>query len=431
MAEVTSKINKIDIDTSGRGSGASAFNKTVFTATKVTGPTGNPPKYQTEIIKYSDAKGNNPVTIGTRDNNGKITFNDNASSTDKKGSSQIAKASTTQMNSPEVQALASNASQKEALNGSAGQKNKAQGVGNDESTPTTADAAGEEREGTRTTFPGRGGNAPLVYPVSLQSIDRDLIKFSMMEYTPSLKQSGKRKEENIIGQVLLPIPGGITDSNNVQWGQGELNPLEKMAAEATIAAMQTDINTGLKVAGDAVTNALNDPNTKKALGGMIAGAATGIGQQALQRGEGMVMNPNMELLFGGPTLRSFGFTFKLSPRSKKEAKTVIKIMRFFKQGMAVIRSQSQFFLKAPHTFKLEYIKKTTRDSQEVHPYLNRFKECALSSCTVQYTPDGNYNTYSDGVMTSYSMQLGFNELEPIFNDDYSELDGDSDSMIGY
>ena len=145
----------------------------------------------------------------------------------------------------------------------------------------------------------------------------------------------------------------------------------------------------------------------------------------------MVMNPNMELLFGGPTMRNFGFTFKLSPRSKKEAETVIKIMRFFKQGMAVIRSQSQYFLKAPHTFKLEYIKKTTRDSQEVHPYLNRFKECALSSCTVQYTPDGNYNTYSDGVMTSYSMQLGFSELEPIFNDDYSSLDGDSDSMIGY
>ena len=129
MAEVTSKINQISIDTSGRGSGASAFNKTVFTATKVTGPTGNPPKYQTEILKYSDAKGNNPVTIGTRDDNGKITFNDNASSTDKKGSSQIAQASTTQMNSPEVQALASNASQKASLNGSAGQQNKAQGSG--------------------------------------------------------------------------------------------------------------------------------------------------------------------------------------------------------------------------------------------------------------------------------------------------------------
>ena len=72
MAEVTSDINKINIDTSGRGSGAAAFNKTIFTATKVTGPTGTPPKYKTEIVKYSDAKGTDPVTIGTRDDNGKI-----------------------------------------------------------------------------------------------------------------------------------------------------------------------------------------------------------------------------------------------------------------------------------------------------------------------------------------------------------------------
>ena len=203
------------------------------------------------------------------------------------------------------------------------------------------------------------------------------------------------------------------------------------AAQAGIAALQEDFESGFDSFGASISSVLNDDQVKKGFQAQIVGAATGINQQPLQRGEGMVMNPNMELLFGGPTMRNFGFTFKLSPRSKKEAETVIKIMRFFKQGMAVIRSQSQYFLKAPHTFKLEYIKKTTRDSQEVHPYLNRFKECALSSCTVQYTPDGNYNTYSDGVMTSYSMQLGFSELEPIFNDDYSSLDGDSDSMIGY
>ena len=414
--------------------GTGRSKTTVYTATKVTGPIGNPPQYKSEIIQYDDAKGFNQTTIGSRDpKTGKITWKDNASNKIKLNTSKFEKASTGQINSVK-DGITSNAAEKAALNKSAGKGNQAQGSGDNQSTPTTAGrgsggASGEK--GTRTSFPGKGGNGPLVYPVSLSSIDRDLIKFSMMEYTPSMQQSGKRKEGNIIGQVLLPIPGGISDSNNVQWGSGELNPLEQKAAEATLTAMQQDFSAGVDVATNAVSNALNDPDTKKALGGMIVGAAVGIGQQALQRGEGMVVNPNMELLFGGPTLRNFGFTFKLSPRSKKEAKEVIKIIRLFKQGMSVIRSQSNFFLKAPHTFKLEYIKKTTRDSQEVHPYLNRFKECALSSCTVQYTPDGNYNTYSDGVMTSYSMQLGFNELEPVFNDDYSKLDGDSDTMIGY
>ena len=411
--------------------GSGRMKSTTYTATRVTGPTGNPPTYKTEIIRYDDAKGSNQTIIGSRDpETGKIDWNDNASGKTKQNSSAFENASSGQIKSVEG-GITSNAAEVAALNKSSGKGNQAQGSGNNQSTPTTAGGK-SAMEGTRTSFPGKGGNGPLVYPVALQSIDRDLIKFSMMEYRPSKAQaSGKRQEGNIIGQVLLPIPGGISDSNNVQWGSGELNPLEMAAAQAGIAALQEDFASGISKFGDNISNVMNDPQVQKGFQAQIVGAATGINQQALQRGEGMVMNPNMELLFGGPTMRNFGFTFKLSPRSKKEAETVIKIMRFFKQGMAVIRSQSQYFLKAPHTFKLEYIKKTTRDSQEVHPYLNRFKECALSSCTVQYTPDGNYNTYSDGVMTSYSMQLGFSELEPIFNDDYSSLDGDSDSMIGY
>ena len=124
----------------------------------------------------------------------------------------------------------------------------------------------------------------------------------------------------------------------------------------------------------------------------------------------------------------FGFNFKLSPRSAREAQIVIKIIRFFKQGMAPLRTQDRFFLKAPHTFQLKYQGPGARGDQ---PYLNKFKECALTNCGVQYTPDGNYNTFNDGVMASYSLQLTFNELTPIYNDDYTGLDGDEDTMIGY
>ena len=153
----------------------------------------------------------------------------------------------------------------------------------------------------------------------------------------------------------------------------------------------------------------------------ITGSATGLNQQVMQRGMGQVMNPNMELLFSGPSLRSFGFSFKLSPRSAREAQVVVQIIRFFKEKMAVKKSQSGFFLKAPDTFRLQYMSR-----RKENPYLNKFKECALQNCTVQYTPDGNYNTYTDGVMTSYSLQLTFNELDPVFEEDYQGVQG-----IGY
>ena len=38
--------------------------------------------------------------------------------------------------------------------------------------------------------------------------------------------------------------------------------------------------------------------------------------QLQARQEGNIFNPNMELLFNGPTLRSFRFSFKMTPKVK-------------------------------------------------------------------------------------------------------------------
>ena len=117
---VTSNISVTRVGTSVRN------KKSIYTATKVTGPIGNPPKYNTEIIRYSDAKGNNPVTIGTRNSDtGKIEFNDNASATEKRYTASLSKTSTGQIDSISKD-VTSNASDKAALNKSAGQPNKAE-----------------------------------------------------------------------------------------------------------------------------------------------------------------------------------------------------------------------------------------------------------------------------------------------------------------
>ena len=34
-------------------------------------------------------------------------------------------------------------------------------------------------------------------------------------------------------------------------------------------------------------------------------------------------------------------------------------------------------------------------------------------------------------MSSYNMQLSFKELEPVFNDEYTELDNNQDTTLGY
>ena len=140
------------------------------------------------------------------------------------------------------------------------------------------------------------------------------------------------------------------------------------------------------------------------------------------RATGKVINPNLELIFKGPQLRTFSYQFRFTPREELEAKEVRKIIRFFKKGMAVRRSPNKLFLKTPHAWRLKYCY-MNRDN---HPFLNKIKTCALTSFNVDYTPDGSYSTYEDGSMTSYQVGLNFSELNPIYADDY-----DNENNMGY
>ena len=171
-------------------------------------------------------------------------------------------------------------------------------------------------------------------------------------------------------------------------------------------------------------------NMAKAINVYLAQQAVGA-QGLLSRATGAILNPNLEMLFGGPKLRSFGFTFKLSPRDASEASQVRQIIRFFKQNMSPQKgggsggASANLFLKAPNTFQIHYMHKGT----EEHPFIGRPKECAMTSFEVDYTPDGNYSTLRDGFMTSYTISMSLKELEPVFYEDYEELN--NPNIIGY
>jgi len=170
---------------------------------------------------------------------------------------------------------------------------------------------------------------------------------------------------------------------------------------------------------------LNDPNTMGSIKAYFAGQAVGSNIQA--RATGAVINPNMELLFSGPRMRTFNFDFRLTPRGRDEAEEIKKIVRSFKMNSAVQRSKSHAFLLTPNIFKLEYI----YNGSGQHPFLNKFKPCALTNFSVNYTPDGSYMTYRDGgSLTSYNISMSFSELEPIYQDDYAK-DYNSHTSMGY
>jgi len=289
-------------------------------------------------------------------------------------------------------------------------------------------------------------NSPLYYPDTLAKDFQDVIVFEMLKYKPkgALVSStgeaantsinplagGRAPSTEVIGSVILPSPAGIMDRNQVEWGSGNLSSFQAMGITILESGMRGGIDQAATTTGNFAESASNNTG---AIGDSIAsrlvsGAVGTNPAEVLSRTKGVVENPNMELLFRAPTLRPFSFTFKLSPRNGPEAKKIIKIIRFFKQGMSPIRSQKQFFLRAPHTFRLTY-----KHINQQHKFLNMFKECALQSFSVNYTPEGQYATYVDGSMVSYEISMEFQELEPVYNDDYSRLvpGGDSDTHIGF
>ena len=436
MSAVTTEIKGVDI---GQGRNKSK----VFTGTKVTPTTdssGNK-TYKVEIIQYDNASGDNGRVIGERDstNSNKINWNNNASGKIKQNQNKISKESKHAVSTIESQ-VASNSSDKSTLNNSNGSKNEGKESDNNQDEPrlssigeaadTLNAGAGKAAAGTK-----ESGFGSYVFPRSLrQGTDgQDFLKFDMLKYEPrdfddksfSFK---KRTDTNkrTIGTVILPIPGGIQDAVGVGYGDSRMTPLDMAKANIALTTVSEGVTKGIEAAGSAAeTVAGSFGDNKKALAAVIAGMAAG-GQDLLTRTTGAIANPNMELLFNGPELRTFSFQFLLAPRSQEEAKTIIQILRFFKQGMAPIRTKSRLFLKSPHTFQLSYRNSKGQD----HKYLNKFKECALANFGVNYTPNGNYSTYEDGVMTAYQMTMTYRELNPIYNDDYGNS-GSIPTEIGF
>ena len=276
--------------------------------------------------------------------------------------------------------------------------------------------------------------------------------------------------EEFLGLVKLPMPNNLTDSNNVSWGADQLNALTAAVSSAvfgqgqmiaqkigdTLGSDKFDeanffqkiiqlLQTGGNIVGTSLDQGktelnaiIKDLTTKgsnlNVMTQAIAGSALlNIGQfgltpeTVLGRGQGVVPNSNIALLFNSPTLREFTFSWKMTPRSREEASRVRNIIRFFKQGMApkkginTATGAASFFLGTPNVFDIIF--KTTRDKYDIlneNDSVLRIKTCACTGAAVNYTPDGMWNAYEKGQPVSVTLSLRFSELEPIFDTDYDD-----------
>ena len=295
--------------------------------------------------------------------------------------------------------------------------------------------------------------SPLRYPNARIDTDSDYLELRVVEYKApgftrgeqtdgvgtggslSLTDSTEALQENIenpLGFIFLPIPENIQDSNAVNWGDDSINSV----AAAGVGAVQKIIESGNL--GEGVKGGINDFTER--IGGAFGGDAQRVASSffaakavnvlggntsldgVLARTTGQIINPNLELLFKGITIRSFNFTFDLTPRDERESDTIKRILRIFKQNMQAKKSSSGggsgLFLSSPNVFQLNY--KTGRRN---HNFLHKFKPMALLNMAVNYTGAGTYATYDDTTPVHMKLDLSFQELNPIYSEDYDSEEG--------
>ena len=467
--------------------------ETTYTSLRLTKTSNNPPTYRKEIFQHSSAgDGGNTVQIGIINDKGEIEFNSQLDFG--KGDEQLMKEQIQkQVKSQTIDAqkqIKKKVREDLILEKLEEKKNELDNESGLGTKPIDELKELQKRKdaiaGTRRT---KNTYGVMFYPSFIEKSAQDKLKITILEFAPKKEQvigkktvkkqtkaSGfiyegslmdnftgisnalgtkefKTVQEDIVrprdqlsfdtrkrmefqkrslGHMTLPIPDGVSDANRVNYGNGNLSPLQATFVDTAAAALMGVEGEGvtgeLSEALDAVT--FESDQVKRIIGAFAAESALKVNSSELiARTEGQVFNNNLELLFQGPTLRTFNFRYKFSPRDESEIKNVMKIIRAFKQSSAVQRSQSGLFMVTPNTYRLEFKKGGAKlGTSNRHRFLPRIKECALTQCAVDYMPEGSYMTYDSddlsfqGSMVTYIITLSFQELDPIFNDDYEDQD---------
>ena len=297
----------------------------------------------------------------------------------------------------------------------------------------------------------------LRYPKQRIDDTSDYMKISVVKYKPpGLGSSGassifevaqgsnvnKTNQFNLLGTILLPVPEGLSDMNRTNWEGSNLNSLAAGGIDALSSTLdQLDLqslmedpmgtaNAALGAIGNTAQGALRglDQKTRDVIKGALIGSAVNVLganvslNDLTARQEGVILNPNLELLFKGVELRSFTFNFDMTPRSRAESLEIKAIINTFKKRMSAkttvdgsLSGSKGIFIQSPDVFNIEF-----RSGRNKHPFLFSLKTCALTNIQVNYAGTGAYTTYDDATPVKMRMSLTFRELNPIYAEDYTD-----------
>ena len=241
----------------------------------------------------------------------------------------------------------------------------------------------------------------------------------------TLAVSGQLKSKATATTLGTAVAGGLALQNLGASFSGQKKRLKTAIALHNPNSLSTKYTMNyeednLQIFGGIVagTNALKKAAEKKGMSnvmkdianqGAAAVAAAGLsipGTAGLSRLTGLAPNPRKEQIFKAVEFRTFQFDYQFYPRDAQEAQNVLNIIYQFKLHMhPEFKDANNFLYIYPSEFDIFYYNGTQENMN-----INRHTSCVLTDMTVDYSPNGQFTAFADGMPTQINISLVFKEL---------------------
>lgn len=225
--------------------------------------------------------------------------------------------------------------------------------------------------------------------------------------------------------AILYLPEAINFSDGIVYDNANLNlagyGVERLLSPGGIQGLTQDLNSftsdlSNKIAQQGTLG--DDLSFLNSQGG--AAVLLNLGAQTLFPGdisEGIssatkiTANPHKRSLFRDVAIRSFNFTFLLSPASQDEAIAINNIVKFFRVNAYPVLEASGLAYRFPTTFDIEF-KYKGNDMEDVPKLL----PCYLTSVNTTFNPRSS-SFFKDGRFNETQLALNFVEERPLSKED--------------
>ena len=272
--------------------------------------------------------------------------------------------------------------------------------------------------------------AGLVYPQDVATMKRTehYIQFfvnqqdnGVIRWTPDKSYKKERESTNVfiptapttrtLGSITLFLPAQLNVAHKTNYGEAEIG----LGVAGFLASKKGLGNMSFTMKG--ITEGVSDflSKGKGEVQQVVVNAVEGAGatgaKAAFAIAKGETTNNRTEMKFEGIDRRSFSYSFRMIPRSSKEAETVKNIVDVFRMQSLPEVSPTGIAgrtLIAPSTFDIQY-------SLNVRDKIHHISTCVLESVNVKYGGE-RPQFFKDGYPAETQLDLQFKELEIITKD---------------